>query len=90
MAPRAPPSRAKQSHRRLHRRASDEDQKKAKTAPAPRPAFSSAPPLAEPPFLSEPPASSKAAPLTAAFAERKLVVKELKEIVKILDRGKKQ
>jgi DNA-binding transcriptional MerR regulator len=48
------------------------------------------PELAEPAFLSESAAPAKATPavLPAAFPERKRVVKELKEIVKILDRGK--
>ncbi len=49
-----------------------------------------APELAEPAFLSESAAPPKPAPapLSAAFPERKRVVRELKEIVKFLDRGK--
>jgi DNA-binding transcriptional MerR regulator len=50
------------------------------------------PELAEPAFLSEA-AHSKSSPSPSAasgFADRKRVVKELKEIVKILDRGKKK
>jgi DNA-binding transcriptional MerR regulator len=46
-------------------------------APVPRPD------LTEPAFIAEPPAPA------AAFPERKRVVKELKELVRILDRGKK-
>lgn len=48
--------------------------------------------LAEPAFLSEPAAASRLAPAAASadFPERKRVVKELKEIVRILDRGRKK
>jgi DNA-binding transcriptional MerR regulator len=47
---------------------------------------------AAPAFLSEPAPSPKAVapPASSDFAERKRVVKELKEIVKLLDRGKKR
>ena len=50
--------------------------KSAPSAPAPEPE------LAEPAFIAESPAP------TAAFPERKRVVKELRELVRILDRGK--
>jgi len=70
------------------------EQKQTAKAPPPRPA---APPpkepdLAEPAFLSEAAAPSRSAPPHSAsdFSDRKRVVKELKEIVKILDRGKKK
>jgi len=74
--------------------------------PAPRPADSKPsarpspsmrtgpvePELAEPAFLSEAASSKTSPPPPAAngFADRKRVVKELKEIVKLLDRGKKK
>lgn len=70
------------------------EQKQTAKAPPPRPA---APPpkepdLAEPAFLSEAAAPSRSAPPPSAsdFSDRKRVVKELKEIVKILDRGKRK
>jgi hypothetical protein len=44
------------------------------------------PELSEPAFLSESASAHKAS--TPEFPERKKVVRELKEIVKILDRGK--
>ena len=50
------------------------------TAPAPAPVPD--PELSEPAFLAEAPAP------TAAFPERKRVVKELKELVRILDHGR--
>jgi DNA-binding transcriptional MerR regulator len=47
--------------------------------------------FAEAAFLSEPAASSRPpAAASADFSERKRVVKELKEIVRILDRGRKK
>jgi DNA-binding transcriptional MerR regulator len=56
-------------------------------APPPRPpAASRGPELGEPAFLSESSSGHKASP--SEFPERKKVVRELKEIVKILDRGK--
>jgi DNA-binding transcriptional MerR regulator len=60
------------------------EQKQTAKAPRPSPA---APAAAEPEpaFLSEAPA-----PPAAAFPERKRVVKELKEIVRILDREKRK
>ena len=69
-----------------------------KISPAPRPVPPPRPvPVvekrhAEPAFLAEPPPASKAAPPPASsgFTERKRVVKELKEIVKLLDRGRKR
>ena len=51
-------------------------------APPPSPAPVSRTALAEPAFIAETPAPAP------AFAERKRVVKELKELVRILDRGK--
>jgi DNA-binding transcriptional MerR regulator len=52
------------------------------------------PELAEPAFLTEPaaspPAKSSPAPPPADSIDRKRVVRELKEIVKILDRGRKK
>ena len=54
-------------------------------APAPAPRAAATPTrteLAEPAFIAEAPAPS------AAFSERKRVVKELKELVRILDRSK--
>ena len=72
-------------------------QKAEAKAPAPPRAASSpaGPGLAEPAFLFEPaaPAASgpaaSAVPPSADFPDRKRVVKELKEIVRILDRGRK-
>lgn len=69
-------------------------QKAESKAPAPRPSASPAEPvLTEPAFLSEsaPAAAARtaAASASADFPDRKRVVKELKEIVRILDRGKK-
>jgi DNA-binding transcriptional MerR regulator len=62
------------------------EQKQATKATRPSPAAPAAagPELADPAFLSETPAP------TAAFPERKRVVKELKEIVRILDREKRK
>ena len=77
-----------------------EDGLKAAPAPAeqkqtPRPSASSRPPaaprepeLAEPAFLSESTSTSAHRASPSEFPERKKVVKELKEIVKLLDRGK--
>ena len=64
------------------------EQKQApKPTPPPRPpAPSRGPELAEPAFLSESSSAHKGPP--SEFPERKKVVRELKEIVKILDRGK--
>ena len=61
----------------------------AKAAPPP----AAEPELAEPAFLAEPPAAPRSAPAASAvpdFSERKRVVKELKEIVRILERDKKK
>ncbi len=70
------------------------EQKQTAKAPPPR---SAAPPpkepdLAEPAFLSEAAVPSRSAPPAPAsgFSDRKRVVKELKEIVKILDREKRK
>ncbi len=77
-----------------------EDGLKAAPAPAeqkqtPRPSASSRPPaaprepeLAEPAFLSESTSTSAHRASPSEFPERKKVVQELKEIVKLLDRGK--
>lgn len=70
------------------------EQKKAKAAPAPapsapRPRPSAPPDLAPPAFLAEPPVPPPP-PAAAEFLERKKVVRELKEIVRLLDRGKKK
>jgi DNA-binding transcriptional MerR regulator len=64
----------------------------AKTPPALRTTPAVKPELVEPAFLSESAAPSKATlpPAASGFPDRKRVVKELKEIVKILDRGKKR
>lgn len=66
----------------------------ARTAVAPKPAPSPGPALAEPAFLTEPasspPSKSSPAPAAADSLDRKRVVRELKEIVKILDRGRKK
>jgi DNA-binding transcriptional MerR regulator len=64
----------------------------AKAASSPPRAASPEPELAEPAFLSDPPAAARTAPGSSesGFAERKRVVKELKEIVKLLDRVKKK
>jgi DNA-binding transcriptional MerR regulator len=64
-------------------------------AKAPAPTRSGGGQLAEPAFLSEPVApapSSRPAPVAAAadFPDRRRVLKELKEIVRILDRGRKK
>ncbi len=81
-------------------KAAPEDGLKAAPAPAeqkqtPRPSASSRPPaaprepeLAEPAFLSESTSTSAHRASPSEFPERKKVVKELKEIVKLLDRGK--
>jgi DNA-binding transcriptional MerR regulator len=72
------------------------EQKAAAKPPAPpRPAPPAArPELAEPAFLTEPaappPAKSSPAPPPADSLDRKRVVRELKEIVKLLDRGRKK
>ena len=65
------------------------EQKQTQKPPAPTPRPPAAPrlpDLAEPAFLSDSSSAHKASP--SEFPERKKVVKELKEIVKILDRGK--
>ncbi|HEV8118944.1 MAG TPA: MerR family transcriptional regulator [Thermoanaerobaculia bacterium] len=67
----------------------------AKPSAPPRPAPPVArPELAEPAFLTEPaaspPAKSSPAPPSADSLDRKRVVRELREIVKILDRGRKK
>jgi DNA-binding transcriptional MerR regulator len=67
----------------------------AKPSAPPRPAPPVArPELAEPAFLTEPaaspPAKSSPAPPSADSLDRKRVVRELKEIVKLLDRGRKK
>lgn len=68
------------------------EQKKAGKLPAPAqpPAAAvSGPKLAEPAFLSEASvAPESSAPAASAFRERRQVLRELKEIVKILDRGR--
>ena len=68
------------------------EQKAAAKAPPPRPSQGVGPDLAEPAFLSEAATAAKsAAPSSASdLSDRKRVVRELKEIVKILDRGKKK
>ena len=70
------------------------EQKPAAKAPSPPPAPSPAEPeLAEPAFLAEAPIAPKAAapaPAASDFSDRKRVVKELKEIVRILDRDRKK
>ena len=70
------------------------EQKKAVKPPAPRePAAAAAasPKLVEPAFLSEAaPASENAPSAAAASRERKQVLRELKEIVKILDRARRK
>ncbi len=71
-----------------------EQKKVPKAPPPPRSpvAATREPELAEPAFLSEHPASAKGAPASASassdFPERKKVVQELREIVKLLGRGK--
>lgn len=64
------------------------EQKQAPKPPAPSPpaAAGRRPELAEPPFLSESPSAHRASP--SEFPERKRVVQELKEIVKLMSRGK--
>jgi DNA-binding transcriptional MerR regulator len=59
------------------------------SAPSRPPAAPIGPELAEPAFLSESTSTSAHRPSPSEFPERKKVVKELKEIVKLLDRGKK-
>jgi len=59
---------------------------KPTAAPHRPPAAPRGPELAEPAFLSDSSSAHKAPP--SEFPERKKVVRELKEIVKILDRGK--
>jgi DNA-binding transcriptional MerR regulator len=70
------------------------EQKKAVKPPAPRePAAAAAPnpKLVEPAFLSEAAPASEGTPSAAAASrERKLVLRELKEIVKILDRTRRK
>ena len=67
------------------RQSTGDSRQAATPAPPPTPAPVTRTALAEPAFIAETPAPS--AP-PAAFAERKRVVKELKELVRILDRGK--
>src|SRR6266511_3212614 len=59
------------------------------SAPSRLPAGAREPELAEPAFLSESTSTSSHRASPSEFSERKKVVKELKEIVKLLDRGKK-
>jgi DNA-binding transcriptional MerR regulator len=70
------------------------EQKKAGKPPAPpQPpaAVAPGPKLAEPAFLSEATvAHEAAAPAAPTFRERKQVLRELKEIVRILDRGRRK
>jgi DNA-binding transcriptional MerR regulator len=70
------------------------EQKQAAKSPPPRPAALSRkePDLAEPAFISEAVVSPRSTPAHSAsdFSDRKRVVRELKEIVKILDRGKRK
>jgi len=64
-----------------------EQKQTPKTVAAPRPpAPNAGPEPAEPAFLAEPPSARGAN--SPEFPERKKVVRELKEIVKLLDRGK--
>jgi len=73
-----PPAEQKEKSRQ-----STVDSRQAVTpAPSPSPAPVARTALAEPAFIAETPAPA------AAFPERKRVVKELKELVKLLDRGK--
>ena len=69
------------------------EQKKAKAAPASVPAAPasrpSSPDLAAPAFLAETPVQIAAPQAASEFPERKKVVRELKEIVRLLDRGRK-
>ena len=58
------------------------------SAPSRPPAASREPDLAEPAFLSESTSTSAHRTSTSEFPERKKVLKELKEIVKLLARGK--
>jgi DNA-binding transcriptional MerR regulator len=58
------------------------------SAPSHPPAAPRGPDLAEPAFLSESTSTSARRASPSEFPERKKVVKELKEIVKLLDRGK--
>ena len=74
----APPP-AEQKEKSRH--ATVETRQAATPAPPPKPAPVTRTELAEPAFIAE-------APAPAAFPERKRVVKELKELVRILDRGK--
>jgi DNA-binding transcriptional MerR regulator len=64
------------------------EQKQTPKPPAPPrlPAAPRGPELAEPAFVSESSSARRASP--SEFPERKKVVRELKEIVKLLDRGK--
>lgn len=65
-----------------------EQKQPPKSLAQPRPpASSAAPEPAEPAFLSAEPASARR-PSSPEFSERKKVVRELKEIVKLLGRGK--
>jgi len=69
------------------------EQKQApKTPPSQRAVPTAEPELARPAFLSDSAVPSRTAPSPAptGFPDRKRVVKELKEIVKMLDRGKKR
>jgi len=64
-----------------------EQKQTAKPVAPPRPpAPAREPEIAEPAFVSE--STSAPATSTSGFSERKKVVRELKEIVKLLDRGK--
>ena len=75
------------------------EQKKAKAAPAPAPAAhapraAASPDLAPPAFLAETHTPAKASPpappAPTGFPERKNVLKELKEIARMLDEGKRR
>ena len=71
------------------------EQKKAKAAPAPPPAApapraTTSPDLAPPAFLAETHAPVAAPQGASEFPERRKVVRELKEIVRLLDRGKRK
>jgi DNA-binding transcriptional MerR regulator len=66
-----------------------EQKQTPRPAAPPRPvAASREPELAEPAFLSEPTSTSSHRASPSEFPERKKVLKELKEIVKLLPRGK--
>jgi DNA-binding transcriptional MerR regulator len=83
-----PPAEQKQTPKPPAPSPAEQKQTSKPSAPARPTAASRGPELEEPAFLSESTSTSARRPAPSEFPERKKVVKELKEIVKLLDRGK--